>query len=117
MTPTIYRLKRDFDTQKAERFFKERRVRVQIIDLAKSAISPRTLSAAAQSLGPDKLLDQNSNAYKECPARFSGNTGLLLDHASRDPRMLKLPIVKDGARFTVGYCPDEWSAWIAADER
>jgi arsenate reductase-like glutaredoxin family protein len=109
----LYRLKRDFEVQKAERFFKERGVAIQVVDLGKGTIGARALAAVARAVGADALFDMEGVAYKECPARYSGDEGLLIEYAARDPRMLRLPIVRDGARATVGYTPEVWEEWVS----
>ncbi|MDR2656488.1 MAG: ArsC family transcriptional regulator [Oscillospiraceae bacterium] len=105
-------MKRGFDVQKAERYFKERRIPVQLVDLNKAPLGLRVLESVAREAGFDALFDKTSMAFKECPSRFSGNTKALLDAAVKDPRMLQLPIVRDGQRATVGFCPEKWESWL-----
>ena len=112
MALILYRLKRTFDVQKAERFFKERRAAAQSVDLSKAPLSYRTLAIIARAVSPDTLIDTDSIAYKECPARFSGNADALLEAAAKDPRMLRAPIIRCGVRATVGYRPDIWQEWL-----
>jgi arsenate reductase-like glutaredoxin family protein len=104
-------LKRGFDTQKAERYFKERRVPVQTVDLAKAKLGARVLESVLREVGFDALFDQSSAAFKECPSRYSGNTRALLEAAAQDPRMLRMPIARNGQRATVGYMPEVWERW------
>ncbi|GHU76726.1 ArsC family transcriptional regulator [Clostridia bacterium] len=108
----LFFLKRNFDVQKAERYFKERRQTIQYVDLTKSPLGLRVMESVAREVGLDALLDKSTNAYKECPVRFSNNPQLLLEHAAKDPRMLNLPIVRNGQRATVGYQPEAWEIWI-----
>lgn len=108
----IYFLKRNFDTQKAERFFRERGVPVQLVDLSRARLGRRELESVRQRVGMDALIDTESRAWKECPARFSPDEGARLDALSQRPQCLRLPIVRDGKRATVGYRPEEWLTWI-----
>ena len=99
-----------FDTKKAERYFKERRVKVQLIDLPRYGISQRELESVAKAVGGlDKLIDEKHPeaaglaylAYEEAKWR------MVLD----DPTMLKTPLVRNGRQATVGFCPDVWKGW------
>ncbi|MDR1599869.1 MAG: ArsC family transcriptional regulator [Oscillospiraceae bacterium] len=105
-------LKRGFDVQKAERYFKERRVPVQMVDLARAPLGARVLEGVMREVGFDALFDKASAAFRECPSRYSGNTHALLDAAARDPRMLCMPITRNGQRAAVGYAPEVWERWI-----
>lgn len=109
----IYKLKNTFDVQKTERFFKERRVPFQTVDLTKAPPSVRTLSQALQQIGEEDFFDRKSDAFLTCPSRFSGNTEALLNDAAKNPRMVNLPIVKCGNKYTCGFKPDVWLTLIS----
>ena len=65
MSIQIYCLKKNFDTQKAERFFKERRVPYQLMDLKKHKLGARELLLVARRLGAENLIDRkNPEAVK-----------------------------------------------------
>lgn len=108
----VYFLKKNFDTQKAERWFKERRVTVQMVDLSRAKIGKRELEAVRARVGLDAMIDKESKAWKECPARFAAGEAAVMDALAADARRLRLPIVRDGKRATVGFCPDEWAGWL-----
>lgn len=108
----IYYHKRGFETQKAERWFKERRVPAQMVDLTRVKLGRRELENIARCVGFEALVDRESNAWKECPARFAAGEEAVLDALAADPRRLKLPVVRDGKRATVGFSPDIWETWI-----
>ena len=80
-----------FDTQKAERFFKERRVAYQRVDA---------------------LCDKESKAYRESVIAYTQNRDSILAGLMEKPQLLRLPIVRDGRRATVGYCPEIWEEWL-----
>jgi arsenate reductase-like glutaredoxin family protein len=107
----IYFHKKNFDTQKAERWFRERRVPIQLIDLTRARIGRRELEAVRAQVGLDAMIDKESMAWKECPARFAAGEDAILGALLDDPRRLKLPIVRNGRLATVGYQPDTWAAW------
>lgn len=108
----IYFYKKNFEAQKAERWFKERRVPYQPVDLARARIGRRELQSVQARVGLDAMIDKDSNAWKECPARYAAGEDAILDALAADPRRLKLPIVRDGKRATVGYAPEEWAGWL-----
>lgn len=112
MNIQIYAGKKNFDTQKTERYFKERGIRFQRIDLARQPLSKGELTSVKQAVGLEALIDQNSPAYKTYNMAYHGlppmAETLLLEH----PELLKTPIVRNGKQATVGYCPEVWKAWV-----
>ena len=101
-----------FDTQKAERFFKERRVNVQKVDTLKFGISRRELESIRAAVGMEALIDRESKAFLESPVRFSLEEERVFEYALENPKILKLPIVRNGKFATVGYQPDVWKDWL-----
>lgn len=101
-----------FDTQKAERFFKERRVSYQRVDVLKYGIGKRELESVAAAVGLDALCDRESKAYRESVIAYTQSRDSILAGLMEKPQLLKLPIVRDGRRATVGYCPEIWKAWL-----
>lgn len=108
----IYYLKKNFDVQKAERWFRERKVKIQLVDLSRAKLGRRELENIRARVGLDALIDRESNAWKECPARYAAGEAAVLDALAADPRRLRLPIVREGRLATVGYQPEEWAAWL-----
>lgn len=107
----IYFYKKNFDAQKAERWFKERRITVQMVDLARAKLGKRELDTVRRQVGLDAMIDKDGKAWKECPARYAAGEDAILDALAADPRRLKLPIVRSGRLATVGYEPDTWAQW------
>jgi len=101
------------ETRKAERWFKERGMRIQAVDLAEKGLSPGELrSVAAKVGGVEALIDREGKRYVEKGLKYSAPTGarveaLLLE----DPMLLKTPIVRRGTDATIGYAPDTWDVW------
>lgn len=110
----IYFLKKNFDVQKADRWFKERGVKVQMVDLARAKLGRRELDSIRARVGLDALIDKEGKAWKECPARYAAGEDAILDALADDPRRMRLPIVRNGKLATVGYQPEEWAAWLEA---
>ncbi|MCL1964781.1 MAG: ArsC family transcriptional regulator [Firmicutes bacterium] len=107
----IYFYKKNFDAQKAERWFKERRIPVQMVDLARVKLGQRELQSVCARVGLDALIDKEGSAWKECPARYAAGEEAVLRALAEDPRRMRLPIVRGGRLATIGFKPDQWEAW------
>jgi len=101
-----------FDTQKAERFFKERRISYQRVDVLKYGIGRRELESVAAAVGLDHLCDRDSKAWRESVLAYTQNRDTILGGLTEKPQLLRLPIVRNGRLATAGYCPDVWETWI-----
>jgi arsenate reductase (glutaredoxin) len=113
MSWQVFGTKKCADTRKAERWFKERCQKIQLVDVREKGLSPRELaSVAAQVGGMDALLDREGAHYAQKGLRHAAPTlarieALLLE----DPLLLKTPIVRRGALATLGYRPEAWLLW------
>ena len=103
---------KNFDTQKAERFFKERRIPYQRIDTLKYGIGRRELETIAAATGLDALCDKESKAFRESVIAYTQSRDTILAGLMEKPQLLRLPIVRNGKKATVGVCPDVWEKWI-----
>ena len=103
---------KNFDTQKAERFFKERRIPYQRIDTLKYGIGRRELETIAAATGLDALCDKESKAFRESVLAYTQSRETILAGLMEKPQLLRLPIVRNGKKATVGVCPDVWEKWI-----
>ena len=101
-----------FDTQKAERFFKERRVSYQRVDVLRFGIGKRELESVAAAVGLDALCDRESKAFRESVIAYTQSRETILSGLMEKPQLLRLPIVRCGRLATVGYCPEVWTQWI-----
>lgn len=100
-------------TQKALRFFKERRIPVHYVDLTRKAASKRELDRFAQKVGAEALLDRDSKRFRDQGLHVahlpeSRILPLLLD----DPLLLRTPLVRYGNQVTVGLDDGEWRSWM-----
>ena len=111
MNIQIYALKRNFDVQKAERYFKERRIAYQFIDLAKRPFSPREMESVRSKVPLSELVDVNSDAWKESPAAYTRDASVISETLCANPRLLVTPIVRNGKQATAGYRPEVWEKW------
>lgn len=112
MTIQMYVSKKNFDVQKAERFFKERRIAVQVMDLKKHRLGEREVQTMARAGGLQNLVDREDKKVKEHPACYYNQDALLLSAILETPWLLKSPIVRCGSQVTVGYQPDIWEQWL-----
>jgi arsenate reductase (glutaredoxin) len=113
MALQIFGTKKCSVTRKAERFFKERGVRYQLVDLAEKGISAGELASVASAVGRDALLDPDSALYKKKGLAYidADPEQLVIE----DPLLLRTPVVRDGRHAVIGDRPDEWAAMIAAN--
>lgn len=113
----IFGTKKCPGTRKAERFFKERRVSYQLIELAQKGPSAGELRKIANAVGGiEKLIDREGRRYVDRGLNYAAPTGprveqILLD----DPLLLRTPIVRAGDRASVGYEDQTWLRWLASD--
>ena len=112
MNILMYVSKKNFDVQKAERFFKERRITVQVMDLKKHRLGEREVQVMARAGGLQALIDREDKKVKEHPACYYNQDSLLMSAILETPWLLKSPILRNGSKVTVGYAPDTWEEWI-----
>jgi arsenate reductase (glutaredoxin) len=109
----IFGTKKCQETRKAERWFKERGIRVQRIDLTEKGLSPGELRSVASRVGGvEALIDRESKRYVDKGFKYSAPTGARIETLLlEDPLLLKTPIVRRGADATMGYAPETWERW------
>lgn len=112
MNIQIFGTRKSFDTKKAERYFKERSIKYQFIDLLDKGLSKGEFNSVCQALGSyEPLIDENCKdkdllalikyiSPEDKPAKILENQ-----------KVLKTPIVRNGKQATVGYQPDIWKNW------
>lgn len=109
----VFGLQKSPDTRKALRFFAERRVRVHFVDLRERAASPGELRRFAQKFGVEALVDRSSKRFAELglgSARLSDDRWL--DRLADEPLLLRVPLVRNQQRLTVGVAEEEWREWV-----
>ena len=111
MNIQLYISKKNFDVQKAERYFKERRIKVQVMDLKKHKLGERELQVMAKGVGLTGLIDREDKKVIEHPAAHCSIDLALRDYIIECPWLLKSPIVRNGKQATAGYCPEIWATW------
>jgi len=98
-----------FDTKKAERYFKERRIKYQFVDLGKFGMSRRELENVKAAVGLDAMIDEKDVDYPLIA--YLASADAKLDKLFDCPWLIKTPIVRNGKQATVGYQPDIWKNW------
>ena len=101
-----------FDTKKAERYFKERRIAFQSIDLKHYGMSEREFESVLRAVGGiDNLIDWNSKSPEVTLMRYMEDSRAKEDHVFENPVLMKTPVVRNGKQATAGYCPEIWAQW------
>ena len=109
MNIQIFGKSKCFDTKKAERYFKERRIKFQSVDLLRYGISPREFDSVRRAVGLENMIDEKARGAELI--RYLARDEDKIDKLLEDPSLLKTPIVRNGKSATVGYCPDVWKDW------
>jgi arsenate reductase-like glutaredoxin family protein len=97
------------DTRKAQRYFKDRGIPFQFVNLAEKGLSRGELNSIKAIVGVENLIDKNSKEYNKRNLKYLAHNveEELLNH----PLLYRTPIVRGGRKATVGYAPDLWKEW------
>lgn len=105
----IFGVKNSTATRAAERFFKERRVAIQFVDLKKKPMAPTEIKRFIDRFGLEQLLDTEGNAYLDAGLKYlKMSEAALLERMERAPGLIKLPLVRSGNRLVVGHDEAGW---------
>lgn len=102
------------DTKKAERFFKERNIKFQSIDLPSKGMSKRELESVLRGLGCE-LIDLLDEKHKDAALVRYLLPDAQTEHFMDDPSLFRTPIVRNGQKATVGDGTAVWKQWIAEE--
>ena len=111
MNIQIFGIKKCYDTKKAERYFKERKINYQFVDLTLLGLSKGELQSVRVAVGLKNLVNREAKDYKRL------NMGHIISAEGREemllnnPSLYKTPIVRNGKQATLGYVPDVWASW------
>ena len=109
MNIQIFGKSKCFDTKKAERYFKERRIKYQFIDVLRYGMSRGELSSVKNAIGLEAIIDTEDEDYPL--VKYLAGEEAKLDKLFEDPYLIRTPIVRNGRQATVGYCPEVWKDW------
>jgi arsenate reductase len=111
----IFGVKNSQATRAAERFFKERRVAIHMVDLKQKPMSPGEIKRFVERFGLKGLLDVESATYVDAGLKYLKVTDLeLLGKIEREPKLLKLPLIRGSNKLAVGQDEEAWKAMLAA---
>ena len=111
MNIQIFGVKKCFDTKKAERYFKERKIKYQFIDLNEKTLSKGELQSVKASVDINNLINTKSKEYKNLNIENIRNSSVKEELLLNNPKLYRTPIVRNGRQATVGYEPDIWAKW------
>ena len=112
MNIQIFGKSKCFDTKKAERYFKERRIKFQSIDLLRFGMSGKEFDSVLRAVGGiDNLIDWNGKSQQITNMKYMDDQRTKEDIVFEDPSLMKTPIVRNGKQATAGYCPEIWETW------
>lgn len=112
MNIQIFGAKKSFDSKKAERYFKERGIKYQFIDMKEKGLSKGEFNAVCQAVGGyEKLIDPDCRD-KDLLAliRYIAEEDRV-EKILENQKILKVPIVRNGKQAAIGYEPDVWKEW------
>ena len=104
-------MNKNFDTKKAERYFKERRIPYQLIDLARYGFSPREFETVRAAVGLKAMINTKARDYDSSYIAYLADESGVVDKLFENPSLYNAPFVRNGRAVTVGYCPDIWKTW------
>lgn len=115
MNIQIYVNKKNPDVLKAERFFKERRIPYQMMDLKKHKLGQKELDVFVRAVGARALVDREGKKALERPVAHMSTDSLIVAELLHDPSALRSPIVRNGSKVTVGADEAAWRTWLEAE--
>lgn len=113
MNIQIFGKSKCFDTKKAERYFKERGIKFQSVDLIRFGMSGKEFDSVVRAVGGiDNLIDWNGKSQEITNMKYMDDRIAKEDKVFDDPSLMKTPIVRNRKQATVGYCPEIWATWV-----
>ena len=112
MNIQIFGKSKCFDTKKAERYFKERRIKYQMVDLIRFGMSGKEFDSVLRGIGGiDNLIDWNAKSDEIPLMKYMDDARAKEDKVFDNPKLMRTPVVRNGKQVTVGYCPEVWATW------
>jgi arsenate reductase (glutaredoxin) len=109
----VFGVKNSQATRAAERFFKERRVAIHFVDLKLKPMAPGEIKRFVERFGLAGLIDSESTAYVDAGLKYlKMSDSELLGRIERDPKLLRLPLIRGAKRLSVGHDEDSWKAML-----
>ncbi|SFC57963.1 arsenate reductase family protein [Clostridium uliginosum] len=111
MNVQIFGIKKCFDTKKAERYFKERKIKFQFIDLNEKPISKGELTSILRTININDLINTKSKDYTKLNLNNIRSSEIKCEIILKNPKVINTPIVRNGKNATIGYKPEIWEVW------
>lgn len=111
MNVQIFGREKCFDSKKAQRYFKERRINFQFVDLNIKGLSKGELQSVKTAVGLNSLIKSESKEYGKFNLDHIVSPHLREDILLNHPTLYRTPIVRNGKQATVGYAPEIWKTW------
>lgn len=113
MNIQIFGTKKCNDTKKAERFFKERRIPFQFIDLKEKSLSKGELESVRRTIALEALINKNSKDYMKLNMDKIRSADMRAELLLKNPSLYVTPIVRNGKEATVGLDIEKWTGWVS----
>ena len=111
MNIQIFGRKKCFDTKKAERYFKERKISFQFIDIDIKGLSKGELNSVKKNISINDLINEKSKEFKNLNLDKIRSAEMKEEILLKNPKLFKSPIVRNGNASTLGYKKEVWNEW------
>ena len=110
----IFGVKNSPATRAAERFFKERGITIHFVDLKQKPMAPAEIRRFADRFGFRSLLDTEGKSWVDAGLKYLKVTDAeLLQYVEREPKLLRLPLVRSASQLSVGHDESAWKSMVA----
>jgi arsenate reductase (glutaredoxin) len=114
----IFGMKNSQATRAAERFFKERRMSIHLVDLKQKPMTPGEIKRFIERFGLSELVDSEGKAYVDAGLKYLKiSESEMLQRIEREPKLLRLPLVRAANRLSVGHDEESWKAMLVVPAR
>ena len=111
----IFGVKNSPETRAAERFFKERSVTIHFVDLKQKPMAPGEIKRFVERFGLAGLIDREGKAYADAGMKYLKlSDAEVLGRIEKEPKLLRLPLVRGANRLSAGKDEDSWKAMLLA---
>jgi len=107
----VFGTKKCHETNKALRYFKERSIKIQFVNLEEKGLSKGELESISRRIPLEDLLDTEGKQYRKRQLMYKKFD--LGEELLNDPLLLKTPITRFGQNAALGNTPDIWAEWIS----
>jgi len=112
MNIQIFGLNKCFDTKKAQRYFKERNIKFQFIDLSQKSLSRGELNSVLSNFDSlEDLINEKSKYYEKSFIKYVAGDEAKIEKLLECGELFRTPVVRNGKAATIGYCPEIWKTW------